>query len=166
MKVKRGSKSKVEPRVVFHHPPRPKRKKPARWRIVIFAHGKRLEKITDDTEGALQLVAKLNKKDGIKAHVVSRHKVFWPPDDDNWFLADEGMVWCPYCRRWRWFAIPREVEDATTIWDIGQNVLHSQGIRCCQWCGISVQDWDVCSINDLWGENEGRRKRRRKRIRG
>lgn len=165
MKTKRGKK--VKPRVVFHLP-KPKKHVRKRWRIIIFAHGKRIEKITDDTEGALQLVAKLNKKEGVKAHVVSRSKPFWPKDDDNWYLAEQGMVWCPYCRRWRWFNVPREIKNATTPYDVAQNVYHRQGVRCCQWCGASIKDWTVCYINDLWGEVDAtkKKKRRRRRIGG
>lgn len=108
---------------------------------------------------------KEQKSKGAKIHLAYRLEtsLFPPPNtvDDK---RNEGMLWCPYCRAWRWFTVPgfhskAEVNEE----DWFMNSFHRQGIRVCRWCHISEMDFYVCKANGIFGEVNGAKRRKRKR---
>lgn len=131
--------------------------------MLIFHKGERHWKLVDTPREGVELVKKAQGK-GLKAHLVSRRRAFRPPEGDDFSALDEGKLWCPYCRRWRFFSIPRYDEQASPgseRWMI--NTYANQEVRMCQWCTISESDNAVRSINGLWGEESKRRRRRRRK---
>lgn len=135
--------------------------------LIAFEHGRRIEKLTRDVRGAMVVAEQLREK-GIKAHVASRNGMglkHYPVGRPE----DESQLWCPYCRRWRWFKIPslkRHVEIGSTEWML--NSFHNQEIRICAWCCISELDFHVKRANglsDLQGKRRRNRSKRRRRIR-
>lgn len=114
---------------------------------------------------AAEVVAKLKSK-GVKAHLVLRtDKGTFPPTAQIEDKRAEGMRWCPYCRTWRYFSVPKFKHNAAiSSEEWWTNSYHRQGIKCCQWCGISESEWWVQKVNGSFGENP-RRRRRKKRVR-
>lgn len=145
------------------------RESPA-WKLVVFHNKQRKEFLVVDPKKGLQKVKQLAER-GVKAHLVSRRKAYWPKLNTSvekhtakQALAD-GMLWCPYCRRWRWFTIPKyrpNAEFGSIHWILNSYV--NQELRCCSWCLISVDNFYVKQIN---GEEValGRRSRARRRRR-
>ena len=137
-----------------------------RWAIILFHKGKRIERDVDEPLAAAATVKALNRKKGVKAHLVCFNRPIWPPEDDDMSAAGQGMTWCPYCRRWRWYSVPPYREKAEFMspeWFM--NTFHGQEIRVCQWCWVSEGDWYVKAMNGLFDREKGRRRRRKRRKR-
>lgn len=136
-------------------------------RLIAYHQGRRVEKRYDDHTDAVATCKKLRTK-GVKAHVaLIRPDKRWlfPPADDDLSERDDGKLWCPFCRAWRYFKVPpfREgAEVSTEAWFM--NSLHRQEIAACSWCHISEMDFDVRRANGTWAEI-GRKRRRKKRRR-
>lgn len=138
-----------------------------RCRLVVFKDGHRIEKRYEDHHLAAPLVKKLKAK-GVKHRVVAckvldRYK--FPPLDDDLSARLEGKLWCPYCRDWSFFKVPRftrNAEISTTEWFL--NSAHRQGFRVCSWCLVSELEFSVRMANQTWSEQPTRR-RRKKRVR-
>lgn len=136
--------------------------------MVVFRDGHRIEKLV-----APHLIHEANDKvkglraKGVKAHLVLRtDKGSLPPPGEIREMREAGMLWCPYCRAWRWFVVPKFTPRAEVLsdnWYI--NSLHRQGIKACKWCHISVLDWWVCKANGIFHERTGQRRRRKRRTR-
>lgn len=149
-------------RVYTSRRPSPPQHTTPAWKIIVFVKGKRVTKDVRDPKVGLEKVADLIEQ-GYKAHLVSKRKAFMPKGDDDLSALNSGKLWCPYCRRWRWFSIPRwlpDVEIGSEDWFL--NSYANQEIRCCQWCTISENDWHVRFLNGI-GAGEGKRRRRRRR---
>lgn len=140
-----------------------------KWKLILFDHGRRIEKKLEDPRPYIQRVKDL-KSQGKKIHLVSCNVIDrfqYPPLDDDLHKLMEGKMWCPYCRDWRYFSVPDYKEGArvdTDAWYM--NCFSTQLIRVCQWCRISELDFYVRRANDL-GDPEtkrrGKRKSRRRR---
>ena len=132
-------------------------------RLIVFHKGRRIEKHMDPAEGMAKMKDLVER--GYKAHYVYKtERSLYPPRSDNLALMKEGMWWCPFCRRWRWFKVPPFKEDAVTFsndWYL--NSFHRQEIKICAWCHISEMDFDVRRANGTWGEERRRRRRKRRR---
>lgn len=132
-------------------------------RLVVFHRGRRIEKKMDPEEGMTRMKELVAK--GHKAHYVYKTtRSLFPPVDDNLALMNDGMMWCPFCRRWRWFKVPKFKDDVPfgcNDWYL--NSFHRQEIRVCAWCHISEMDFDVRRANGSWGEDRKRRRRKRRR---
>lgn len=137
-----------------------------RCRLVVFQSGRRIEKRYEDHHLAAPLASKLQRK-GVKYRVVAckvleRYK--YPPMDDDLSARQEGKWWCPYCRAWSFFKVPKftpGAEVGSTDWFL--NAAHRQGIRVCAWCLISEVDFSVRMANGEW--DRPRRRRRKRRVR-
>lgn len=127
-----------------------------RWKIVVFRRkdGK-LERVVKDVRDpklALEKVKELNEREGIKAHVVCKRFPKFPPKGEP---EDSDQLWCPYCRRWRWFRVPKNRSPFTAL-----------EVLCCPWCFISEDDFFVKQFNGTWeGRKNRRRRAKRKRAR-
>jgi len=133
----------------------------ARWKLVVFHKGQRIERPVADKVKLAEAYRTLKAK-GAKVHIVSRVRAYWPNTDDEG-PADPGMLWCPYCRAWRWFSVPK-VKDAEFLTDqYFRNFQARNQIHICQWCGISEDDFHVRQMNSLWGQERRRRRRRVRR---
>lgn len=120
-----------------------------RWKVIIFYKGKRHYKLCWQPETGQKLVKQLAEK-GVKAHLVCRRFPKFPPKGEP---DDPDKMWCPYCRRWRYFSIPPAREPFTEL-----------EIKCCQWCTVSEDDAFVKTYNGTWRGKATRRKRpKRKR---
>lgn len=133
--------------------------------VIVFHKGKRIVKdFTEQPRAGQEYVKKL-KKVGAKAHLVTYNRPFWPPEEDDMHLAGEGMIWCPYCRAWRWYGRPKYRDNAELMSDPWfMNIFHAQEIKVCLWCWTSEQDWYVRQMNGLW-DTIGSKKRSRRRRR-
>lgn len=124
-----------------------------KWEVLVYHKGKRIVKPVPDAKAGLTLVEQLKAKE-IAAHLVSKLKAF-PPKGE----AQDGQLWCPYCRRWREFRVPRGDEDAPIGSYAWQNaVLSRLEIRICPWCGMTDQEFYVKTFNNLWLVDNRRRR--------
>lgn len=145
-----------------------------KWEIVVFYKGKRKEiPWPHDAKTAIEQVIPELEEKGAKAHLVSRRRAFAPKhpqppaDHPDW-------LWCPYCRRYREFVVPRGREDGPIIDDEGKittigyfTVCARSEIRVCLWCSHSVFEFYVRLYNpDLWTDATRRRRSKRKKRRG
>lgn len=139
------------------------------WKLIVFYNGKKRKhyKITDPRKGA-KLADVLTKR-GHKAHFICANRILdgyeYPPRKHSTVLWQAGMLWCPYCRKWRWFSVPRSFKGHSMFEDSPQGIMNAWnhlGIRCCQWCLISEEDWYVKRSNGLFGHGEVKKKRRRR----
>lgn len=126
-----------------------------RWKVIVFHKGERVEKLFHNPKKGQSLVAQLSER-GVKAHVVCRRYPHFPPKGE---APEPGMLWCPYCRRWRWFKVPKKRPPFSTL-----------EIKCCAWCWISEDDAFVKNYNGTWTgvvrkkrRNRDARKKRRTR---
>lgn len=142
----------------------------AHWKLVIFHKGKRIEKSVADKQALVAAYRKLQGQ-GVKVHIVSKHRGYWPKTDDEG-PSNPDMTWCPYCRKWRYFSIPEvkegPFEPHSEEWldSLHRRVLNSSLIPWCQWCHISFMDFDVRRMNDMvgWAPRKSRRARRRRPV--
>lgn len=141
-----------------------------RWKLIVFFNGKKRKhySITDPRKGA-KLATALTKR-GHKAHLISANHILdgyeYPPRKHSVQLWQHGMFWCPYCRRWRWFGVPRSFRGHSPFEDSPQGIMNAWnrlGVRCCSWCLISIDDWYVKRANGLFGHREVKPKRKKSR---
>jgi len=129
----------------------------AHLKLVIFHKGRRIEKPVADKRKLVEAYRKLKATDGVKVAVVSVVRAYWPDID---YEIQDGMWWCPYCRKPRYFSVPRFKPGADVMSE--QFYLNYQSrnrIRICQWCRISEDDFHVRRMNRLTGHEEARRRR-------
>jgi hypothetical protein len=138
-----------------------------RCRLVVFQNGRRIERGYEDHRLAAPIAKKLQRK-GVKYRIVAskvldRYK--YPPlDDDLEMHRDEGKWWCPFCRDWSFFKVPKftpNAEIGSTEWYL--NGAHRQGLRVCAWCLITEMEFYVRMANGEW--DRPRRRRRKRRVR-
>lgn len=87
------------------------------------------------SSGALEFGKQLQAR-GLKPEIVSGSKAFPPPAKLR-IAPEEGMIWCPYCLKWRKFhkkAIAREGVVGPGLWR-------------CPVCTISIKDAYVRMYN-------------------
>lgn len=119
--------------------------KPApRWKIVCFPNKRRKEVLVEDPRKGLAAVKILEER-GIKAHLVSRVTPYEPRGKPE----DPEQLWCPLCRRWRFFRVPRNLSPWT-----------ESNIRICQWCLVSETYGPVFAMNVALGTVSVRKKSR------
>lgn len=134
--------------------------------LIVFKDGQRIDKRVHESrlKDAVEAV-KMYRDHGFKAHLVYRtDRGTFPPPHQVEEMRFQGMLWCPYCRTWRWFSVPKfrsRAEVNTDAWFM--NSFHRQGIKVCQWCHISEMDWWVRKVNGTWGESNHRRRRKKKK---
>jgi hypothetical protein len=100
----------------------------------------------------------------VPCRITRYSKGIHPPRDEIRQRRDEGYLWCPYCRSWRFFKLPQfypHAEVGSEEWFL--NSYRNQNIPVCAWCRTSVSDWFVLRANSLFGETETSRKRHRNR---
>lgn len=137
-------------------------------RIVVFNNGRRIEKTYDDHHDAAIVARKLKAK-GVRYRLVLNdvlRKYQYPPLEDNIeYLRGEGLWWCPYCREWSYFRVPKFTPGAP-IWSEAWilNSFHRQGLKICSWCRMSEAEFYVKHANGIWNEKP-RRRRRKRRVR-
>ena len=132
-----------------------------RWKLVYFLKnekGKLIRKeklVWDPKSEGVKKVLHVFEVRGIKAHLVCRRLPQFPPKGER---EDEDQLWCCYCRRWRFFAVPKKKCVQRTI-----------GLRLCKWCGISEEEFYIVKYNNLWNraprkrKSKGRKKRKQRR---
>jgi len=136
-----------------------------RCRLVVFKDGRRVEKKFEDHTNAAPLVKKLEQA-GVKyrlvaSKVLTRYR--YPPDNDDLSSRLAGKLWCPYCRDWSFFKVPKFTPDArigSVEWFL--NGAHRQGLRVCAWCLITELEFSVRMANATWSEQPKRRRRKRR----
>lgn len=121
-----------------------------RWKLIIFHKGKRVVKLVSDPRKAQAKVKELAERD-IKAHVVCRRFPKFPPKGQP---EHPDQLWCPYCRRWRYFAVPKH-----------PGVHRDLGIACCKWCLVSENDGYVKGYNGTWNGRVKRSRGKSKKLR-
>lgn len=140
-----------------------------KYRIIVFRDGKRLERIITQSqlEEAKTKVRAL-RAEGHKAAIArclinpDTPRTYPPPESVSGMRA-QGYLWCPYCRAWRYFRIPRghdDVEISSPEWFT--NSLRNQEIKICSWCHITERDFWVAKVNGTWEESKAKRHRKRK----
>lgn len=137
-----------------------------RCRLVVFKDGRRIEKPYEDHQLAAPVVRKLQRS-GVKYRLVATkvlHRYAYPPLDDDLTDRNGGKLWCPYCRAWSYFKVPKftpRAEVGTTTWFL--NACNRQGLRVCAWCLITEVEFSVRMANATWSEQPKRRRRKRRR---
>lgn len=134
--------------------------------LVVYKQGKRIDKRVHKSKlkDAAVKVKEL-KAQGIKAHIVWRTEAgTYPPPHEIREMREGGQLWCPYCRTWRWFAVPKFTPNAEVCTDQWyMNSYHRQSLKVCKWCTISILDFWVCKANSIFAEVYGARRTRKKR---
>jgi hypothetical protein len=136
-----------------------------RCRLVVFKGGRRIEKSFADHTLAAPVVKKL-QQGGVKHRLVATKvldRYRYPPEDDDLSARLEGKLWCPYCRAWTFFKVPKftpGAEVGSTTWFL--NAAHRQGLRVCAWCLITELEFYVRMANATWAERPTRRRRKRR----
>lgn len=136
-----------------------------RCRIVVFRDGRRLERRYDDHHDAASLVKQLKAK-GVRYRLVTSRvlpQFQYPPIHDDLSSRNGGKLWCPYCREWSYFRVPKytpHAEVGSDSWFL--NACHRQGLKVCAWCHISQLEFSVKLANGLWSEQPKRRRRKRR----
>lgn len=134
-------------------------------KIVVFKDGRRICKNFPDIRDATPIAKKLRDK-GVRFRIVTSRaveKYKYPPSYDDLSARDDGKLWCPYCRDWSHFKVPRFKPHAligSEEWFL--NSLHRQGIRCCSWCHITEMEFSIRVANGTWAEKPKRRRRKRR----
>ncbi len=143
------------------------------FRIIAFRDGHRIDRRvpTEQLEQAKVAVRKL-RAEGHKATIVRClvnrfSKDLFPPDDEIEERRLHGYLWCPYCRTWRYFKVPRlhTYNGGFGSREAFLNSAHNQGVPICAWCEISVYDYHVGIVNGIFAEIRGSRRRRTRRKR-
>ena len=111
------------------------------WKVIWFeGDKKRVRKFEGDSpreSGAIHFGKRLQASGLNRVHIVSQRKAFAPPRDKRQ-APEAGMLWCPYCLKWRHF-----IEIA---------IMDADGIKSpiqwrCPICTISVNDFHVRRYN-------------------
>lgn len=110
------------------------------WNVIFFKEGKKYIKVFEGEKpgesGAITYAKKLKARGIIQVEVVSRRKAFGPPLAKQ-HPPQEGLLWCPYCLKWREFT-----ERA-----IRTNGLLGPMVWRCPVCTISVNDYHIRRFN-------------------
>jgi len=139
-----------------------------RCHLIIIKDGRRLTKIYDDCRQATKVARALRSK-GLRCRVATVGVLTYqryPPEEDDLSSRNLGKLWCPYCRDWSYFKVPKfhaAAEVGSDEWFM--NSYHRQGIAACAWCHISEMDFYVRQVNDTWAVIGKRRTRRKRRVR-
>lgn len=134
--------------------------------LIVFHKGKRVDKKVPraNLREAAKKVQALRAK-GIKAHLAYRtDNSLYPPGHQIEAMRNDGLMWCPYCRAWRYFRLPKNrphAEMNSREWFL--NSFRAQNIKVCSWCEISEVEWYVKRANGTWGEAPKRKRRRNRR---
>ena len=111
------------------------------WKVIWYDDDrkflKRFEGDSPRESGAIEFGKSLQSV-GIKSiHIVSQRKAFAPPKD-KLVPPEHGMLWCPYCLKWKTF--------------IETSIMDKDGIRSpidwrCPVCTISIRNFYVRRYN-------------------
>lgn len=111
------------------------------WKVIWFeGDKKRVRKFEGDSpkeSGAIHFGKRLQASGLNRVHIVSQRKAFAPPKDKRQ-APETGMLWCPYCLKWRHF-IETAIMDADGI--------RSPVLWRCPICTISVSNFYVRRYN-------------------
>ena len=109
------------------------------WSVIWWQSGKKyIKRFPGDKpseSGAIDFGKKLQDR-GIKPNIISAKKAFAPPFKIR-TPPELGMIWCPYCLKWRWF-----VNKA-----IRHGELVGPSLWRCPICTISIRDAYVRMYN-------------------
>lgn len=86
--------------------------------------------------GAIDFAKKLRSFGRTNIEIVSRRKAFAPPPKQS-KAPEAGMVWCPYCLKWRHFVNT----------SIRHNGIKGPQLFRCPICTISIKDYYVRLYN-------------------
>jgi len=122
------------------------------WGISVRTPKKKVMKVVKQREGeslkgclnrakeaAKKLREKYANRSDIIIEIISRRKVFPPPDKLH---MKRNEIWCPYCAK------PRQFKKGQLVELDGISFI-SNYARCIV-CGISDSDWYVKTYNNLW----------------
>lgn len=121
------------------------------WQDNDHRYIKRFEGESPADSGAVEYGKKLQKR-GLTVNIVSQRKAFAPPK--NKILPPKfGMIWCPYCLKWR---------DFHEVSIMGKDGVRSPVQWRCPVCTISIRDHYVRLYNlDMVLRYEGREEAKR-----
>lgn len=112
------------------------------WKVVWFDQGKKFKKsfIGDKPResGAIDFGKKIKERGITQVHIVSKIRAFAPPATQR-TAPEYGMIWCPYCLKWRFF-----VEKA-----VSQSGHLGPLLYRCPICTISIKDAYVRKYNEM-----------------
>jgi hypothetical protein len=109
------------------------------WLVIWYNDGKKFRKVfpgqLPSVSGAADFYKKLQARGLTDVHIVSRVRAFPPLKIKT--APEPGMIWCPYCLKWRFFierAIRTEGVVGPSLWR-------------CPVCTISIKDTWVRKFN-------------------
>lgn len=100
--------------------------------------GKTFRRFVGDRPSEAVQFAKTLKRQGLKPNVICANKA-WRPTTEQELKRRPGMIWCPYCIKWRNFKL-FAVRRKTYITDAQMR---------CPVCTISTNDFYVKKFNDF-----------------
>lgn len=99
---------------------------PKKWKLIVFHGRRRIETKPTSNLAALVDRAKQLKDRGIRFRVVCSNSGNAPPKGHP---ETAGQIWCPYCRAWSYFTVPKD----GLYWE--------RNVAVCQWCHIPEDDY-------------------------
>lgn len=112
------------------------------WKVIWFERHKKFirngfEGDKPSTSGALDFAKGLQSRGLSDVHIISKRKAFAPPLNKR--RGPHGLLWCPYCLRWREFVLKAiRFEKA--------GVVSPTNWRC-PICNVTINDAYVRSYN-------------------
>lgn len=114
------------------------------WNVLFIEGERTLIKVFegDSPKGSGAIAfAKQKRLQGIQADIISRRKGFGPPDNKK-DPPSPGLLWCPYCIKWR------EFEDSS----VQRGDYETPSLLRCSVCLISIKDYYVRRYNPIFVE--------------
>lgn len=114
------------------------------WNVQYLKEGRVVIRVFEGdspkASGAVPFAKKLAKR-GLSYDIISRRHAF-PPVGKNTDPPAPGLLWCPYCIKWR------EFEEAAVI----REEYETPELLRCTVCTISIRDYHVRLYNPLFVE--------------
>lgn len=109
-----------------------------KWKVlwVNLEGKKRFRKFEGDKPSEAVQFAKSLKQQGLKPNVISASHAF-PPTKEQEINRRPGLIWCPYCLRWRKFK----------LFAIKRSTYRTEAFMRCPVCTISTNDFFVKKYN-------------------
>jgi hypothetical protein len=110
------------------------------WKVFFTREGKKYKKtfVGDSPRPAVDYGKQLKRSGVLNVELVSASKAFAPPKD-KLRPPEPGMLWCPYCLKWRFF---REFGTRHATYRVPAKMR-------CPVCTISITDYYVRKYNPV-----------------
>lgn len=117
------------------------------WKVLwITEHHRRHKRFEGDSpKPAVEFGKELKRRGVLSVHIISARKAFAPPLKKKGFPSQGfeappayGLLWCPYCVKWR------EFEDSAIV---NKDGIEGPSIFRCSICTVSIMDYYIKLYN-------------------